>query len=147
MSSGQMNKMMRRLGIQVKEIPDVQELIVRTSTKQYTFRNVELTVMDSGGSKNYTFTGAATVRDLTADEKSKVAAAAPAAEAEAEAAPETVEEESRSAEEMLADVEIEISDDDIALVASQTGKSPKEAKKVLEETKGDIAEAIVRLTE
>ncbi len=40
-----------------------------------------------------------------------------------------------------------ISKDDILLVAEKTGVSEKEAKKVLEEVKGDIAEAIVRLSE
>ena len=38
------------------------------------------------------------------------------------------------------------SDDDIELVASQTGKSKSEAQKVLEETNGDLAEAIMRLS-
>ena len=40
----------------------------------------------------------------------------------------------------------EISDDDIELVASKTGKSKSEAQKVLEETNGDLAEAIMRLS-
>ena len=39
----------------------------------------------------------------------------------------------------------DISEDDIETVVSQTGCSEEEAKKVLEETKGDIAEAIVKL--
>ncbi len=34
---------------------------------------------------------------------------------------------------------------DIEMVAEKTGKSAEEAKKALEETKGDIAEAIVKL--
>ena len=40
-----------------------------------------------------------------------------------------------------------ISKDDILLVAEKTGVSEKEAKKVLEEVKGDIAEAIIRLSD
>ena len=35
--------------------------------------------------------------------------------------------------------------DDVKLVMEQTGKSEKEARKALEETKGDIAEAIMKL--
>jgi nascent polypeptide-associated complex subunit alpha len=37
--------------------------------------------------------------------------------------------------------------EDIDLVAQQTGKSIEEAKKALEQTKGDIAEAILKLTQ
>ena len=38
-----------------------------------------------------------------------------------------------------------IPQEDIDLVAEQTGKSKKEAEKALTETKGDIAEAIMKL--
>jgi len=41
----------------------------------------------------------------------------------------------------------EIPKEDIDLVVEQTGKSIEEAKKALIETKGDIAEAIMKLTE
>ena len=39
----------------------------------------------------------------------------------------------------------EISDDDVKLVQEQTGSDPDNARKALEETRGDIAEAILRL--
>ncbi len=44
-------------------------------------------------------------------------------------------------------IQISISDDDIKMVASQSGVSEDKAKKTLEETNGDIAEAIVKLSE
>ena len=40
----------------------------------------------------------------------------------------------------------EINKDDIDLIVEQTGKTTEEAKKALEETNGDIAEAIIKLT-
>ena len=43
------------------------------------------------------------------------------------------------------EVEIEISDEDIEFIVSQTGVSKEEARKVLIETKGDIAEALLKL--
>jgi len=43
--------------------------------------------------------------------------------------------------------EIEISDEDVQLVVEQTGASPEEARKALEETGGDIAAAILKLKE
>jgi nascent polypeptide-associated complex subunit alpha len=44
-------------------------------------------------------------------------------------------------------LEVTISKEDINLVIEKTGKSEKEVKKALDEVKGDIAEAIVRLSE
>ena len=40
-----------------------------------------------------------------------------------------------------------ISEEDVQLVMEKTGKSEKEVRKVLEEVDGDMAEAIVRLSE
>jgi len=40
-----------------------------------------------------------------------------------------------------------ISDDDVNTVAEQTGKSKEEARNALEETSGDLAEAIMKLQE
>lgn len=40
---------------------------------------------------------------------------------------------------------LEISEDDIKTVAEQTGVSEEEAKKAIEETNGDLAEAILKL--
>jgi len=39
-----------------------------------------------------------------------------------------------------------VREDDIKLVMEKTGKGDEEAKKALEETNGDIAEAIVKLS-
>jgi len=43
--------------------------------------------------------------------------------------------------------EEEIKDEDIELVAEKTGKSIEDARKALESVNGDIAEAIVKLSE
>jgi nascent polypeptide-associated complex subunit alpha len=44
------------------------------------------------------------------------------------------------------DVELEIPDDDVELVSAQTGVSKEKALQTLKETKGDLAEAIMRLS-
>ena len=44
------------------------------------------------------------------------------------------------------DDSVEISDDDVDLVASQTGVSKDEARTALEDAGGDLAEAIMRLS-
>lgn len=41
----------------------------------------------------------------------------------------------------------EIKEEDVKMVADKTGKSEKEARVALEEAEGDIAEAIVKLSE
>ena len=105
MNPRQMNQMMKRLGINVKEIDDVEQIIIRTTTKEYIFDNAEVTVMDAQGQKTYQISGR----------------------------PRVVERRQG------------IPKEDIALVVEQTGKSEEEAKKALEETKGDIAEAILKL--
>ena len=103
----QMNQMMKRLGIQVKEIENVKKVIIQTDTKEYIFDEADVTMMDAQGQKTYQITG-----------KPRI----------------VIKKE-------------EIPKEDIDLVVEQTGKSAEEAKKALKETNGDIAEAIMKLSE
>ena len=48
--------------------------------------------------------------------------------------------------ETESEFEANISDDDVKMVSEQAGVSENEARKALDETKGDIAEAIVKLS-
>ena len=102
----QMNQMMRKLGISVKEIENVEKVIIQTDIKEYVFDGAEVTIMDAQGQKTYQIVGR----------------------------PRVVERKE------------EIPNEDIELIMEQTGKTAEEAKKALEETKGDIAEAIMKLT-
>jgi nascent polypeptide-associated complex subunit alpha len=105
MNPKQMQQLMRRFGINVKEIENVQKVIIQTNTKEYIFKDAEVTVMDAQGQKTYQIAGKPVIR-----EKGE-----------------------------------EIPKADIDLVASQTGKTAEEAKQALKQTKGDIAEAILKL--
>ena len=107
MNPKQMNQMMKRFGINVKEIENVEKVIIQTDTKDYVFENAEVTIMDAQGQKTYQISGK----------------------------PRIVEREE------------EIPQSDIDLVVEQTGKTADEAKKALEETNGDIAQAILKLSE
>ena len=102
----QMNQMMKRLGVNVKEIENVEKVIIQTGDKEYVFENAEVTIMDAQGQKTYQITG----------------------------------------NPKIIDRKEEIKEEDIKLVIEQTGKSEEEAIKALEETNGDIAEAIMKLT-
>lgn len=105
----QMNQMMKRLGIDIHEIPDVQEVIIRTAREEYRFEAPEVTVMTAQGQKTYQVVGKPAVQAREA--------------------------------------ELVISEADIQMVVEQSGKSAEEARAALEATKGDIAEAIVKLQE
>ena len=107
MNPKQMNQMMKKLGINVKEINNVKKVVIQTDTKEYIFDDAEVTIMNAQGQKTYQITGNPRI-------------------------------ESRK-EEIL--------QTDINLIVEQTGKTEEEAKKALEKTKGDIAEAIMLLTE
>lgn len=120
-----MNQMMKQLGINVEEIENVQEVVIRTPTKDYVFSKADVSIMTTQGQKTYQVTGTPKIV-----EHAPVAGAAKPAAAPAKPAPE---------------VSLEIADEDVRLVAEQTGRPPAEARKALEATKGDIAEAIVRL--
>jgi len=102
----QMNQMMRRLGISVKNIDNVEKIVIQTDSKEYIFNDAEVTIMDAQGQKTYQITGNPIIKNRTND---------------------TLKE-------------------DIKLVMDQTGKTEDEAKKALEESNGDIAEAILKLS-
>lgn len=103
----QLNQMMKKLGINIKNIDNVEKVIIQTDLKEYVFDSAEVTVMEAQGQKTYQIVGDPKVKDRQAD---------------------TMKE-------------------DVKLVMDQTGKSEKEVRQALQETNGDIAEAIVKLTE
>ena len=102
----QMNQMMKKLGINVKEIENVKKVVIQTDKKEYIFDDAEVTIMDAQGQKTFQISGRPKILDL----------------------------------------KDEINKEDIDLIIEQTGKTVEEAKKALEETNGDIAEAIIKLT-
>jgi nascent polypeptide-associated complex subunit alpha len=109
MNARQMNQMMKRFGINVKTIENVERVVIETDTKQYVFENAEVTVMDVQGEKTYQVTGTPVVKAKQTEE-------------------DTLK-------------------DDVKLVMEQTGKSEAEARAALKETNGDIAEAILKLSQ
>ena len=109
MNSRQMAQMMRKLGINVKEIEGVEEVIIRAKDKEYVFGEAEVTLMDAQGQRTFQITGKYEVHDR--------------------------------------EVALKASEDDVKLVMEQTGCSEEKARKALEECSGDIAEAILKLSE
>ncbi len=101
-------RMMQRMGLSMGQMPDVQEVIFRTSTKEIIIENPEVAILDMHGQKIFQVTGEKIVE--------------------------------KTIEKRLA-----IPEEDVRLVADQTGKSMEAAKRALEETEGDLAKAILLL--
>lgn len=110
-SPRQAKRMMQRMGLSMNPMPDVQEVILRTSRKEILVENPDVAVLDMHGQKIFQVTGERiTEKELEKPER-KVA----------------------------------IPEEDVRLVADQTGKSVEEAQRALEETEGDLAKAILLL--
>jgi len=102
--------MMKRFGINVKNIDNVEKVIIQTDTKEYVFDSAEVTVMEAQGQKTFQIIGEPIVKTRVGDSET------------------TLKE-------------------DIKLIMEQTGKSEAEVRKALKETNGDLAEAILKLSQ
>ena len=68
MNQRQMNQMMRRLGINVKNIENVEKVIIQTDSKEYIFDDAEVTVMEAQGQKTFQISGRPIIKDRTEDQ-------------------------------------------------------------------------------
>lgn len=123
MSPKQMARMMKKMGIEQKEIDGVKEVIIRFADKEWVISNVQLTAIKQAGSESYQVVGTKSERGLSG----------------------SVESKPEDAPEVEVEKKIEIPMEDAALVASQTGVDIQVAKQALEETEGDLAAAILKL--
>ena len=121
----QMEQMMRRLGMATEDVPGVEEVIVRTKTKEHVFRAPEVTILTVQGVRTYQVVGTPEVRPRGP----AAAAPAPAAAVGAAAPPAP----SGPPEE------------DVHLVMEQANVSREEAVEALLQAKGEPAEAILRI--
>ena len=102
----QMKAMMKKLGMQVEQIDDVQSIVITTPKGRYVFDAAEVTVMTMQGQTTYQVIGTPRFEEAAPD----------------------------------------IPKEDITMVAAQANVSEEKAKEALVATKGDIAEAILKLT-
>ena len=111
MNPRETKRAMQRMGMNMDAIPDVEEVIIKTSRKEITIEQPEVAILEMQGQKIYQVIGG------------KITEKAP----QRQASQPTVSEE------------------DVKLVADQTGKSTEEAKNALEECGGNLAKAILLL--
>lgn len=135
MDPRQMSMMMKKLGIDVRDIEGVQEVVVRTATKDYVFDKASVSVMKAQGVETWQVSG----KPRTVEKAGSAASAGSAGATKGSPA-------QPSASAAPADEAYEPTSDDIALVAKETGKGLAESKAALVATKGDLAEAILRLS-
>jgi len=114
MNPREAKRMMQRMGMNMDSVEDVQEVIIRTSSKDIIIEQPEVAILQVQGQKMYQVVGG-TVTEKAPEHRT------------ASAAKPTVSEE------------------DVKLVADQTGKSVDEARKALAECEGDLAKAILLL--
>ncbi|KXS42063.1 nascent polypeptide-associated complex protein [Methanolobus zinderi] len=106
MNPAKVKQMMKQMGIDIKEVNDVEQVIIRTPDKDIVFNDANVSIMTAQGTDTYQIVG-------------------------------TPEEVAR---------EVEVPDDDVRLVAEQTGVSEDEAREALKNANGDLAEAILALS-
>ena len=103
-------RMMQRMGLNMGEVTDTQEVIIKTNKKEITIENPEVAIIEMHGQKIFQITGGKVV-------------------------------------EKKIEKTVTIPEEDVQLVAQQAKVSLDKARSVLEQTKGDLAQAILLLTQ
>jgi nascent polypeptide-associated complex subunit alpha len=115
MNSREQKRMMQRMGMNMDTVGDVQQVIIRTAEKDIVIDEPEVAILQVQGQKMYQVIGG----QVSEQSPSQRGASAPAKPA--------------------------FSEEDVQLVADQTGKSLEKAKEALQEADGDLAKAILLL--
>jgi nascent polypeptide-associated complex subunit alpha len=115
MNPREQRRLMQRMGMNMDQVPDVQQVIIRTADKDIVIDEPEVAILQVQGQKMYQVIGGE-VSEQAPSQRQAAAAAKPA-----------------------------FSEEDIQLVADQTGKSLQKSKEALEECGGDLAKAILLL--
>jgi len=108
-------RMMQKMGMKVDEVSNVSQVIIRTDSKDIVIADPTVTLVTVQGQAMYQIAGG------------QVSETTPQTSAAPNPTPPAIQEE------------------DVQLVAQQTGKSVEEARKALLEANGDLAKAIIVL--
>jgi len=119
----QMQMMMRRLGMKTEEVPDVDEVIVRTKTQDHVFKSPEVTVLTVQGVRTYQVVGTPEIRPRGSGGSAPTSGGPPSPPPVPTGPP----------------------DEDIQLVMDQAQVSRSEAVEALLQSDGAPAEAIMKL--
>ncbi|MGA1848355.1 MAG: nascent polypeptide-associated complex protein, partial [Thermoplasmatota archaeon] len=67
MNPRQMERMMRKMGLNMEEMKDVKEVVIYTETKEVHIANPSVTIMNVQGEKNFQIQGTVTEKTLKAE--------------------------------------------------------------------------------
>jgi len=112
----QARRMMEKMGMKMDAVADAKEVIIRRENTELVIENPQVTVMQFQGQKIYQVMGTSFERPIN------------------------------GIEEIELEKPIQVSEEDIQLVAAQAGVSYELAKQALEQTNGDLAQAILNLS-
>ena len=115
MNPREQKRMMQRMGMNMDSVPDVQQVVIKTSSKDIVIDEPEVAILEVQGQKMYQIIGG------------------------------QVSEQMPSQRQTAKAVQPAFSEEDVRLVADQTGKSLEKAKEALAECQGDLAKAILLL--
>jgi len=115
MNPREQKRMMQRMGMNMDSVPDVQQVVIKTSGKDIVIDEPEVAILEVQGQKMYQVIGG------------------------------QVSEQAPSQRQTAKAVQPAFSEEDVRLVADQTGKSLEKAKEALSECQGDLAKAILLL--
>jgi nascent polypeptide-associated complex subunit alpha len=115
MNPREQKRMMQRMGMNMDSVPDVEQVIIRTAGKDIVIDEPEVAILQVQGQKMYQVIGG------------------------------QVSEQVPSVRGASAPAKPTFSEEDVQLVADQTGKSLDKARDALLESSGDLAKAILLL--
>lgn len=118
MDSRRARRMMKQMGMNMNELGDIKRVILQSDKREIIIEGPQVTSINVQGTKMYQIAGG---REIEGKPSTATAAAEPE-----EAPPEIPEE-------------------DILLVAQQANVSIEVAKRALEDSEGDLAQAIIKL--
>jgi nascent polypeptide-associated complex subunit alpha len=121
MSPKQIERMMKRMGIEQEELNGVKEVVIRFADKEWVIDKAQVVMIRQPSGDSYQVSGSKKERKL------------------GEAGPE--KESAKAPQKKAKDIPVE----DAALVASQTGATMEAAMEALKENDGDLAAAILKL--
>jgi nascent polypeptide-associated complex subunit alpha len=110
MNPREARRMMQKMGMNMGAMPEVEQVVFKTSTKEIIVENPEVTVMEMQGQKIFQVMGER-ITEKTVEKAAK------------------------------------IPEEDVQLVATQANVSADQARAALEQTKGDLAQAILLLSQ
>jgi nascent polypeptide-associated complex subunit alpha len=116
MNPREQKRMMQRMGMNMDSVGDVKQVIIRTADKDIVIDEPEVAILQVQGQKMYQVIGGQVSEQAPSQGGATAAATKPA-----------------------------FSEEDVQLVADQTGKSLEKAKEALQECGGDLAKAILLL--